>query len=69
LIHPPPPPLSISISSKIGIRAGSFGNNLTAKRKISKEHMAIQDDFLFMTMDTKPTNKEKEDNQKEKSDS
>jgi hypothetical protein len=38
------PPLSISISSTIGIRVGSFGN-LTTRRKMSREHMVGQDGF------------------------
>jgi hypothetical protein len=61
------PPLSISISSTIGIKVGSFGNSLTVGRKISREHMTSQEEFLFMAMDTNFIDTKNQDNQKEKS--
>jgi len=43
LIHPPL--LNINISSTIGFKEGSFGNNVTTGRKISREHMATHEGF------------------------
>jgi hypothetical protein len=42
LIHTPP--LSISVCSIIGFRAGSFENNLTTRREILGAHMAMEND-------------------------
>jgi hypothetical protein len=37
-----PPLLSISVCSRIGIRASSFGNSLTTGRYILRAHMEME---------------------------